>query len=47
VIVLSGLTNSWRLRNSVSTAATGRRAVEHPPQSGFHAEETGSAIRKR
>jgi hypothetical protein len=28
------LTKTERLRKSMSTAATGRRAVEHPPQSG-------------
>ncbi len=31
----SRLTNSERFGDSVLTAATGRRAVEHPPQSGF------------
>ena len=30
------LTKTERLRKSLFTAATGRRAVEHPPQSGFH-----------
>src|ERR1022692_1565673 len=32
---LSRLTKTERLRKSTFTAATGRRAVEHPPQSGF------------
>src|SRR3984957_8633664 len=30
------LTTTGRLRESLFTAATGRRAVEHPPQPGFH-----------
>jgi hypothetical protein len=30
------LTKVERLRNTVFSAATGRRAVEHPPQSEFH-----------
>ena len=41
VRVLSGsseqrLTKTERLRKSLFTAAAGRRAVEHPPQPGFH-----------
>src|SRR3984957_16703477 len=30
------LTTTGRLRESLFTAATGLRAVEHPPQPGFH-----------
>jgi hypothetical protein len=37
------LTKTERLRESLFTAATGRRAVEHPPQSGFH-RRRGSAL---
>jgi hypothetical protein len=35
ILRVKRLTKTERLRKSLFTAATGRRAVEHPPQSGF------------